>query len=263
MCSSICLTAQEQTAVQVFNNTSNTEEYLYFPVGVGYNLITLKDDFISPNVYSGSGFYISLGLSDENETRQWIVEGELHTGWLAPELNQHLTIADTSQFESIFKNKVNYLRANLLINGRKQLKQSPHSLGGGIGITFIRTKFFRPDETISIYPFIKDARFRNLALVGNVSYTYKREIFERPLHINIRLPFVNLQRFHKKIWTFGSFNSYLQPNIDIGFMLNKPDEYSTGYELFYNWQLTHSNENRGIGYQHLSAINAIGLLIRI
>jgi len=130
ICSSICLMAQEQTEVQVFNNTSNTEYDLYFPMGIGYNLITLKDDFISPNVYSGSGFYISLGSLAENETGQWIGEGDIHTGWLKPELTQHPTIADTSQFEQILKHKLNYLRANFLINGRKQLKQSPHSLGG-------------------------------------------------------------------------------------------------------------------------------------
>jgi len=261
--SSICLKAQEQTEVQVFSDTSNTEYVGYISMGTGYNLITLKDDFISPNVYSGSGFSLSLALSLGTKTAQWAAEGDIRTGWLAPELNQNLTVADTSQFEQILKNKLNYLRANFLINTRKQLKHSPHSLGGGMGITFIRTKFFRPDKTTSLYPFIEDARFRNLALVGNVSYTYKREIFERPFHLNIHLPLVNLQRFQKKIWTFGSFNSYLQPSIDIGFMLNKPDKYSINYQLFYNWQLTNANENRGIGYQHLSAINTIGLLIKI
>jgi len=262
ICSCAWLRVQGQIEAPKSDNLSNTEHILYFPVGVGYNLITLKDDFISPNVYSGSGFYISLGSSAERKPDQWIAEGDVRAGWLKPESDQNPTMANTPQFEEIAKHKLSYLRANFLINGDMQLKQSSHFLGGGIGVTYMRAKLFRPDKNASFYSLLENISSRDFVLVGNVSYTYKRRVFKRPLHVNIRLPLVHLQRFQRKVWTFGSLNNYLQPAVNIGFVLNEYDEDFTNYQLFYNWQMTQSGKKEGVGYQHLSAINSIGLLIK-
>lgn len=257
-CCSAWLTAQEEIEIPIYATFSDTyDESIYGEIGAVYNLITLRDDLISPGVYSGSGFSIPANISYENDKWHYGIMGEIGAGWLSSSLHDN-----PPAFSDGLNYKLIHFRVNGVLYGERRIKQSPHCLGGSFGVLRTKSRFLKPDKTASLAPFIQNIKVRDLVFTSNMSYTYMRNVFERPLHINVQFPVMNMQRsFKRRPWNFGSVNNYLHPSINIKYSLNKPEWPLLNYRLFYNWDITHSNRNNGDGYQQLAAVHALGVVI--
>jgi len=243
------------------NSVNTLDNILYFRTGLGYNLITLKDELISPDVYTGSGFYIPLAIKDESKYWKVGMHWNMHLGWLRPTLAES---TDAPQLVEELRYGKRYFHHHFLLYMQRRIKESGHSLGGSTQIFATRVNSLKQRASPDLQSFFKDTRSRDKGLSVDISYTYAAKLFKRPLNINLDFPIVHLQKTSaRKKWTFGGPSNVLRPNVNIDLAINTlHNEFNyTTWRLFYDWKMTYNDRNGGTYYQQLSGINTIGILV--
>jgi len=241
------------------------DDIVYFRTGLGYNLITLKDELISPDVYSGSGLYLPTALKVEWKYLRAGSHLNMHLGWLSPTLNESTyALADLPEFTEGLKYEKRYLHTHFLIYVQRRIKESRHFLGGSTQVFINSVKALKQIESSHLKPFFDDLRTEDIGFSADISYTYATQLFKRPLNINVSLPVIYLQKTPiRKQWNFAGPNNILRPNLNIDLAVNALyNEFNyTTWRLFYDWKMTYNDRKGGTHYQQFSGINTVGILV--
>lgn len=263
-----CFTTILEAQENLPDSTSPTDidAIAYIRVGLGYNLITLKDELISPDVYSGGGLSLPMAMKGEWKYFRGGSHLNMHLGWLSPTLTESTyTFADAPGFAEGLKYGKRHFHINFLIYVQRRIKESRHLLGGSTQVFANYVNSLKQIESSHLQPFFEDARTRDKGFSMDISYTYATQLFKRPLNINVNLPIVHLQKASaSKTWTFDSPNSIFRPNLNVDFVIKSyKDKYSgfRTWRLFYDWKMTYNDRNSGTYYQQFSGINTLGILL--